>query len=159
MEKKYFSFLSVDKKSGIGVAEGLVSKNYGAKVVKEKNVFTIDVVSNNVAKKLNYALEGKLKEDDSTFMRVVFWEGLADRASKVVDKGAIIDVFGKFQVKTYEGQNGTVNYVEIQAKDFKIVKFADKKEGIPAPGPENNEPNKPETSAEPQVDDDGDMPF
>lgn len=149
MEKKYYSFLAVDKTSGIGVAEGVVSKNHGVKEVSGKNVFSLDLVAKNVAKKLNYALGGELKEDESTFMRVSFWEGLADRASKVLDKGAVIEIFGKFQAKSYEGKNGKVNYVEIQARDFKIVKFAKKDEESVA---NTNQENAP-------AEDDGDMPF
>ena len=164
MEKKYYSFLSVDKQSGIGVAEGVVSKNYGTKVAKEKNVFTIDVVCKNVAKKINYALTSTLKDEESTFMRVAFWGDLADRAVKVIDKGAIIDVFGKFSIKTYEGKNGTVNYAEIQARDFKVVKFAGNKIGAPGSDEGTVEntatiDNAGQSGTPTDNADDGDMPF
>ncbi len=152
MEKKFYSFIGLERVEAgkaVCVIEGLVCKNLTTRDANGKKVVNTSIVSNNVSKKIAYGIQVELEEKDSTFIQIVAWENLADRFEKVVKKGAVIEVFGTLQEKSYTGKNGEMKYLELTAREFKINKFPKRDES-------------PESQAETQdIDPEelGDIPF
>ncbi|HCL4480333.1 TPA: single-stranded DNA-binding protein [Clostridium botulinum] len=132
MEKRFYSFIGLEKLEkgkAVGVVEGLVCKDLTTRDANGKKVVNTSIVSNNVSKKIAYGIQVELEEKDSTFIQIVAWENLADRFLKVVKKGAVIEVFGTLQEKSYTSKNGgEMKYLELTAREFKINKFPKKDE-------------------------------
>ena len=63
---------------------------------------------------------GDKKETD--FIPVVVWKGLAENCSKNLDKGKLVGVDGRLQIRTYEDSNGNKKTIaEIVANDVQFL--------------------------------------
>lgn len=63
-------------------------------------------------------------ERETSFVRVVTWEKLADRCANYLTKGRMVAIDGKLRIRSYDNQEGQrVNVTEVVAQD---VRFLDK---------------------------------
>lgn len=74
------------------------------------------------------AVQRRFKRDETDYINVVTWRGLADNCAKYLVKGQKVAVCGEIQTRSYEGQDGQKRYVtEIVADD---VEFLNKPGGV-----------------------------
>lgn len=71
------------------------------------------------------------KNDETDFIPVVTWRGLADNCAKYLVKGQKVAVCGSIQTRSYEAQDGTKRYVTGVIADD--VEFLAKPMGSSAP--------------------------
>ena len=63
---------------------------------------------------------GDKKETD--FIPVVVWKGLAENCGKYLEKGKLVGVDGRLQIRTYEDSNGNKKTIaEIVANDVQFL--------------------------------------
>lgn len=63
---------------------------------------------------------GDKKETD--FIPVVVWKGLAENCGKYLEKGKLVGVDGRLQIRTYEDSNGSKKTIaEIVANDVQFL--------------------------------------
>ncbi|MFJ8531382.1 single-stranded DNA-binding protein [Bacillus sp. NPDC094106] len=124
-EKKYYSFASFAKGEGekapFGVIEGRVTKEVEIEDVQNgKKVAKTSIVSQNVAKKIEYALGINLEQEESTFFNITGWEILGERMQKALHKGDIVIITGNLKSREYNGKT----YFDLVARDFKVTRYA-----------------------------------
>lgn len=77
---------------------------------------------------------GENRETD--FIPVVVWKGLAESCAKHLDKGKLVGVDGRLQIRTYEDSKGEKRTVaEIVATDVQFLSPKTTTESAPAPDP------------------------
>lgn len=77
---------------------------------------------------------GENRETD--FIPVVVWKGLAESCAKHLDKGKLVGVDGRLQIRTYEDSKGEKRTVaEIVAADVQFLSPKTTTESAPAPDP------------------------
>jgi single-strand DNA-binding protein len=77
---------------------------------------------------------GENRETD--FIPVVVWKGLAESCVKHLDKGKLVGVDGRLQIRTYEDSKGEKRTVaEIVATDVQFLSPKTTTESAPAPDP------------------------
>lgn len=70
------------------------------------------------------AIDRKFNKDETDFIDIVVWRGLAETCASYLGKGRLAAVEGRLQVRTYENQEGQKRKVtEVVADD---VRFLDK---------------------------------
>lgn len=70
------------------------------------------------------AIDRKFNRDETDFIDIVVWRGLAENCASYLAKGRLAAVEGRLQVRTYENQEGQKRKVtEVVADD---VRFLDK---------------------------------
>jgi single-strand DNA-binding protein len=68
------------------------------------------------------AVRRPFSKDETDFIPVVTWRGLAENCSKFLSKGRKVAVAGRIQVRNYEANNGERRYVtEIIADDVEFL--------------------------------------
>ena len=68
------------------------------------------------------AVTRPFKRDETDFIPVVTWRGLADNCAKFLAKGRKVGVCGRIQVRSYDDNNGQRRYVtEIVADDVEFL--------------------------------------
>ncbi len=68
------------------------------------------------------AVSRQFNRDETDFIPVVVWRGLADNCSRYLAKGRKVAVFGRIQTRNYEDNNGQRRYVtEIIADDVEFL--------------------------------------
>lgn len=68
----------------------------------------------------------KTKETD--FIPIVIWGKPAEATAKHVDKGKLIAISGRIQVRTYDAKDGTKRYVtEVVADEVEFIEWAEEK--------------------------------
>lgn len=73
------------------------------------------------------AINRKFNKDETDFIDIVVWRGLAENCANFLGKGRLVAVDGRLQVRTYETQDGSKRKVtEVIADD---VRFLDKATG------------------------------
>ena len=73
------------------------------------------------------AVTRRFKRDETDFIPIVVWRGLADNCVKYLHKGSKAAISGEIQTRSYDAQDGTKRYVtEIVADD---VQFLDRAPG------------------------------
>ena len=72
-------------------------------------------------------------EREADFIRIVTWRKLAETCANNLNKGRLVAVDGRLQIRSYEGQDGQRRYVTEVVAD--TVRFLDK------PKTGSNEPN------------------
>ena len=109
------------------------------------------------------AVTRRNNREETDFLTVVAWRGLADTCSKYLVKGQQVAVCGEIRNRSYEAKDGTKRYItEIQADD---VEFLARPNGAPAAGKDAYAPvagNEQELFAAEANDvlvDDEDLPF
>ena len=94
------------------------------------------------------AVQRRFKRDETDYLNVVTWRGLADNCARYLVKGQKVAVCGEIQTRSYEGQDGQRRYVtEIVADD---VEFLSRPNGT------KEEPRESELG---EMVDDGELPF
>ncbi len=87
------------------------------------------------------AINRKFNKDETDFIDIVVWKGLAENCANYLGKGRLAAVEGRIQVRTYEAQDGTKRKVtEVVADD---VRFLDKAGTSSGPGMGSRSPGKP----------------
>ncbi len=78
------------------------------------------------------AINRKFNKDETDFIDIVVWRGLAENCANFLGKGRLAAVEGRLQVRTYETQEGSKRKVtEVIADD---VRFLDKAAGSASTG-------------------------
>ena len=73
------------------------------------------------------AVPRRMNREETDFLNIITWRGLADNVAKYVVKGQRVAVAGEIHTRSYDAKDGTKKYVtEIQADD---VEFLDKPAG------------------------------
>lgn len=86
------------------------------------------------------AVKRKYQPDETDFLNVVAYKGLAENCSKYLSKGKKVAVCGYLQTRSYEVPDGSKKYVtEIVAEDVEFLSPKDD-ETQPAPVDEDNLP-------------------
>ena len=68
------------------------------------------------------AAQRRFKRDETDYINVVTWRGLADNCAKYLVKGQKVAVCGEIQTRSYEAQDGGRRYVtEIVADDVEFL--------------------------------------
>lgn len=68
------------------------------------------------------AVTRRMNREESDFLNVVAWRGLADNCAKYLVKGQQAAVCGELRTRSYDAKDGTKRYVtEIQADDVKFL--------------------------------------
>ena len=101
------------------------------------------------------AVTRRTNREESDFLNVVVWRGLADSCAKYLVKGQQVAVCGELRTRSYDAKDGSRRYVtEIQADD---VEFLAKPKGAER----REEPNGMWGAEEPAPKDDDwdDLPF
>jgi len=76
------------------------------------------------------AVNRKFNKDETDFIDIVVWRGLAENCANFLGKGRLVAIDGRLQVRTYETQEGAKRKVaEVVADD---VRFLDKPAGSSA---------------------------
>ena len=74
--------------------------------------------------KFTLAIDRKFNRDETDFIDIVAWRGLAENCANYLGKGRLAAVEGRLQIRSYEGQDGQKRKaVEVVAED---VRFLDK---------------------------------
>lgn len=93
------------------------------------------------------AVNRRMNREETDFLNIVTWRGLADNCAKYLVQGQRVAIVGEIRTRTYDAKDGTKRYVtEIQADD---VEFLDKPTGA-APGNNrqvSNAPNREDAPA------------
>jgi len=84
------------------------------------------------------AVQRRFKRDETDYLNIVTWRGLADNCARYLVKGQKVAVCGEIQTRSYDGQDGTKRYVtEIVADD---VEFLNRPSGAQQSGGYGQEP-------------------
>ena len=68
------------------------------------------------------AVTRRMNREESDFLNVVTWRGLADNCGKYLVKGQQVAVCGELRTRSYDAKDGTKRYVtEIQADDVEFL--------------------------------------
>lgn len=74
------------------------------------------------------AVTRRTNREESDFLNIVTWRGLADNCAKYLVKGQQVAVVGEIRTRSYETQDGGKRYVtEIQADDVEFLAKPEKK--------------------------------
>lgn len=81
------------------------------------------------------AINRKYEKDETDFIPVVAWRGLAENCAKYVGRGSLVGVEGRLQVSTYEDKDGkTVWKTEVIADDVRFLDSKKQDSGDPFQG-------------------------
>jgi single-strand DNA-binding protein len=86
----------------------------------------ISVTSFTVAVDRNFTNQQGEKETD--FIPVVAWRKLAETCAKYLEKGRLVAVSGRMQVRSYEGKEGKRYITEVVADEVQFLEKAESKE-------------------------------
>lgn len=68
------------------------------------------------------AVNRRMNREETDFLNIVTWRGLADNCAKYLVQGQQVAVCGEIRTRNYEAQDGTRRYVtEIQADDVEFL--------------------------------------
>ena len=68
------------------------------------------------------AVTRRMNREESDFLNVVTWRGLADNCGKYLVKGQQVAVCGELRTRSYDAKDGTKRYVtEIQTDDVEFL--------------------------------------
>lgn len=68
------------------------------------------------------AVTRRTNREESDFLNIVTWRGLADNCGKYLSKGQQVAVVGEIRTRSYEAKDGSRRYVtEIQADDVEFL--------------------------------------
>ncbi len=92
------------------------------------------------------AVNRRMNREETDFLNIVTWRGLADNCAKYLVQGQRVAIVGEIRTRTYDAKDGTKRYVtEIQADD---VEFLDKPTGAASGNrPVSNAPAREDASA------------
>ena len=68
------------------------------------------------------AVTRRMNREETDFLNIVTWRGLAENCAKYLVKGQEVAVVGEIRTRSYEAKDGTRRYVtEIQADDVEFL--------------------------------------
>lgn len=68
------------------------------------------------------AVNRRMNREETDFLNIVTWRGLADNCAKYLVQGQQVAVCGEIRTRSYEAQDGSKRYVtEIQADDVEFL--------------------------------------
>lgn len=68
------------------------------------------------------AVTRRTNREESDFLNIVTWRGLADNCGKYLSKGQQVAVTGEIRTRSYEAKDGSKRYItEIQADDVEFL--------------------------------------
>ncbi len=101
------------------------------------------------------AVNRRMNREETDFLNIVTWRGLADNCAKYLVRGQQVAIVGEIRTRTYEAKDGTKRTVtEIQADD---VEFLAKPTGASAPAPASAAPQQRQNAKPAAEKDEGDM--
>lgn len=121
----------------------------------------VTVASFPLATSETYNKDGK-RVEQTEWHNIVLWRGLAEVASKYLQKGKLVYIEGKLRTRSFEDKEKVKKYVtEIVAENFTMLgRKSDFEPGQPVSHVQNNVESKIEDEFTIQPDDEnGDLPF
>lgn len=120
----------------------------------------VTVASFPLATSETYNKDGK-RIEQTEWHNIVLWRGLAEVASKYLQKGKLVYIEGKLRTRSFEDKEKVKKYVtEIVAENFTMLgRKSDFEQGHSVSQPQNNESKiEDEFTIQPN-DESGDLPF
>jgi len=120
----------------------------------------VTVASFPLATSETYNKDGK-RVEQTEWHNIVLWRGLAEVASKYLQKGKLVYIEGKLRTRSFEDKEKVKKYVtEIVAENFTMLgRKSDFEQGHSVSQPQNNESKiEDEFTIQPN-DESGDLPF
>ena len=120
----------------------------------------VTVASFPLATSETYNKDGK-RVEQTEWHNIVLWRGLAEVASKYLQKGKLVYIEGKLRTRSFEDKEKVKKYVtEIVAENFTMLgRKSDFEQGHPTGQIQNNDTKiEDEFSIQPN-DENGDLPF
>ena len=96
--------------------------------------------------------------EQTCFVDVVVWGRQAEIASEYLKKGSSVFVEGRLQLDQWENQQGEKRS-KLRVRADRIQFLSGTNKGTEQVASKSNEPSAPESVAEPEVEDDDDVPF
>lgn len=118
----------------------------------------VTVASFPLATSETFNKDGK-RVEQTEWHNIVLWRGLAEVASKYLQKGKLVYIEGKLRTRSFEDKERVKKYVtEVVAENFTML---GRKSDFEAPsnGQESNTTTKAEDDYVSPVDETGDLPF
>ncbi|WP_276089375.1 single-stranded DNA-binding protein [Pedobacter sp. JY14-1] len=116
----------------------------------------VTVASFPLATSETYNKEGK-RVEQTEWHNIVLWRGLAEVASKYLQKGKLVYIEGKLRTRSFEDREKIKKYVtEVVAENFTIL---GRKSDFEAPSERENTSHKVENEYTDHEDPSGDLPF
>ena len=76
------------------------------------------------------AVDRRFNREETDFINIVIWRGLAENCAKYLGKGRLAAIEGRLQVRSYEGQDGQRRWVtEVVADDVRFLDRGNATEG------------------------------
>ena len=74
------------------------------------------------------AVTRRMNREETDFLNIVTWRGLADNCAKYLVQGQQVAVIGEIRTRSYEAKDGSRRYItEIQADDVEFLAKPEKK--------------------------------
>ena len=74
------------------------------------------------------AVTRRMNREETDFLNIVAWRGLADNCAKYLVQGQQVAVVGEIRTRSYEAKDGSRRYItEIQADDVEFLAKPEKK--------------------------------
>lgn len=74
------------------------------------------------------AVTRRMNREETDFLNIVAWRGLADNCAKYLVQGQQVAVVGEIRTRNYEAKDGSRRYItEIQADDVEFLAKPEKK--------------------------------
>jgi len=117
----------------------------------------VTVASFPLATSETFNKDGK-RVEQTEWHNIVLWRGLAEVASKYLQKGKLVYIEGKLRTRSFEDKEKVKKYVtEVVAENFTMLGRKSDFEPTPATGAMPN--NKIEDDFSTSIDESGDLPF
>jgi len=117
----------------------------------------VTVASFPLATSETFNKDGK-RVEQTEWHNIVLWRGLAEVASKYLQKGKLVYIEGKLRTRSFEDKEKVKKYVtEVVAENFTMLGRKSDFEPTPATGTMPN--NKIEDDFSTSIDESGDLPF
>lgn len=120
----------------------------------------VTVASFPLATSETFNKDGK-RVEQTEWHNIVLWRGLAEVASKYLQKGKLVYIEGKLRTRSFEDKEKVKKYVtEVVAENFTMLgRKSDFEPNAPTNGNSSNISNKIEDDFSTSIDEAGDLPF
>ncbi|WP_343530721.1 single-stranded DNA-binding protein [Pedobacter sp.] len=120
----------------------------------------VTVASFPLATSETFNKDGK-RVEQTEWHNIVLWRGLAEVASKYLQKGKLVYIEGKLRTRSFEDKEKVKKYVtEVVAENFTMLgRKSDFEPNAPTNGNSSNINNKIEDDFSTSIDEAGDLPF
>lgn len=120
----------------------------------------VTVASFPLATSETFNKDGK-RVEQTEWHNIVLWRGLAEVASKYLQKGKLVYIEGKLRTRSFEDKEKVKKYVtEVVAENFTMLgRKSDFEPNAPTNGNSSNINNKIDDEFSTSIDETGDLPF